>query len=107
MTLTDNTTRIADDSRKIDRVDSPAGDDRAATRDAAGSVPVGTIVLFLLGCGVLVAAAMTVSNLGSWGAQVGEVWVFLGFFVVMSIGGRWFWAGVDAIITALRSGKDG
>ncbi|WP_161894798.1 hypothetical protein [Gordonia spumicola] len=69
MTLTDNTTRIADDSRTIDHADSPAGDDREATRGEAGSVPVGSIVLFLLGCGVLVAAAMTVSNLGSWGAR--------------------------------------
>ncbi|WP_341258424.1 hypothetical protein [Gordonia malaquae] len=86
--------------------DSTARDDRSGTTGEGKSVPVGTMVLFLLGCGVLVAAAMNISNLGPWGERYGEVWVFLGFFLVMSIGGRWFWAGIDAIVSALRSGKD-
>jgi hypothetical protein len=110
MTLTDDTNAVADHSRTGRDVsagdDSTARDGRSGTASEGKSVPVGTMVLFLFGCGLLVAAALNISNLGPWGERYGEVWVFLGFFLVMSIGGRWFWAGVDAIIAALRSGKD-
>lgn len=55
-------------------------------------------VLFVVGCALLVACAFALDRLGAWSADYGRVWVFLGFFLVMSLGGRWFWAGADAAI---------
>ncbi|QRY62319.1 hypothetical protein JVX90_18370 [Gordonia sp. PDNC005] len=58
---------------------------------------------FIAGCAILVAAAMNMSNLGRWSVEHGQVPVFLVFFLVMSIGGRWFWTGIDAITAAVRT----
>ncbi|MGC4935181.1 hypothetical protein ACLQ3C_16025 [Gordonia sp. DT30] len=81
---------------------APAG----ADDDAAGrGVPVLTVVLFLLGCVLLVLAAANLANLGAWSDRWGVIPVFLVFFVVMSVAGRWFWAGADAILGALMWGK--
>lgn len=65
-------------------------------------MPVSTVVLFLAGCGVLVVAAACIADLSEWASRWGQVPVFLVFFLVMSIGGRWFWTGVDAFIAAAR-----
>lgn len=35
---------------------------------------------------------------------MGQISVFLAFFLLMSLAGRWFWAGCDAIIGRLRRG---
>jgi hypothetical protein len=53
-------------------------------------------VFFVIGCALLVGCAFALDRLGAWSADYGRVWVFLGFFLVMSLGGRWFWAGADA-----------
>ncbi|WP_236999859.1 hypothetical protein [Gordonia liuliyuniae] len=86
------------------RPPEPAG---VVQPDAAGdggrSVSVWTMLLFLVGCGILVVAAINLPNLGRWGDQHGNVLVFLCFFLVMSIGGRWFWAGIDALWGAVRN----
>jgi hypothetical protein len=55
-------------------------------------------VFFVVGCALLVGCAFALDRLGAWSADYGRVWVFLGFFLVMSLGGRWFWAGADAAI---------
>ena len=55
-------------------------------------------VFFVIGCALLVACAFALDRLGAWSADHGRVWVFLAFFLVMSLGGRWFWAGADAAI---------
>ena len=81
----------------------PGGDSGGADR----SVSVWTVLLFLLGCALLVVAAMNLMNLGPWAAEYGQVLVFLGFFLVMSIAGRWFWGGIDAMVAAVRGSKDG
>nr|KOY49760.1 hypothetical protein ISGA_08130 [Gordonia sp. NB41Y] len=69
-------------------------------------MPVLKVVLFLAGCALLVLAAANLSNLGEWSERWGVIPVFLVFFLVMSIAGRWFWAGADAILGALMWGKD-
>ncbi|WP_079928597.1 hypothetical protein [Gordonia sp. i37] len=85
---------------------SPAdADTSAAQDDAPGGVPVLKVVLFLVGCVLLVLAAANLSNLGEWSERWGVIPVFLVFFLVMSIAGRWFWAGADAILGALMWGK--
>ncbi|MCF8587153.1 hypothetical protein [Gordonia liuliyuniae] len=63
------------------------------------------MLLFIAGCAILVVAAWNLPNLAQWGDDYGTVLVFLAFFMVMSIGGRWFWTGIDAIWGAVR-GKD-
>ena len=71
-----------------------------------GGVPALTLVLFVVGCVVLVVAAVATTHLNEWMDRWGTVPVFLVFFLVMSIAGRWFWAGADAIVSAIR-GKGG
>ncbi|MEJ9078426.1 hypothetical protein WKY82_08390 [Gordonia malaquae] len=66
------------------------------------SVSVWTMLGFIAGCAILIVAAINLPNLGRWGDEHGNVLVFLCFFLVMSIGGRWFWAGVDALWGAIR-----
>lgn len=72
------------------------------TEKGGGSVPAVTMVLFLIGCAVLVAAAALITELPGWADRWGQIPVFLVFFLVMAIGGRWFWTGVDALIAAFR-----
>lgn len=67
--------------------------------DTPGVAPrVIKAVSFFVGCALLVACAFALDRLGEWSADYGRVWVFLAFFLVMSLGGRWFWAGADAAI---------
>ncbi|MFT3660093.1 MAG: hypothetical protein QM809_01480 [Gordonia sp. (in: high G+C Gram-positive bacteria)] len=68
-------------------------------------MPVTTVLLFLAGCAVMVAAAANLANLSAWAERWGQIPVFLVFFLIMALGGRWFWAGVDAFLAALK-GKD-
>ncbi|MCF8572147.1 hypothetical protein L5G32_17955 [Gordonia sp. HY002] len=60
------------------------------------------MLAFIAGCTILVVAAWNLPNLARWGDEHGTVLVFLAFFMVMSIGGRWFWTGIDAIWSAVR-----
>lgn len=71
-----------------------AGDNR--------SVSVWSVLALIAGSAILIIAAINLPNLGRWGDEHGNVLVFLCFFLVMSIGGRWFWAGVDALWGAIR-----
>ncbi|MGC4936091.1 hypothetical protein ACLQ3C_20685 [Gordonia sp. DT30] len=70
-----------------------------------GGVPVLKVVLFLVGCVLLVLAAANLMSIGQWSDRWGVIPVFLVFFLVMSIAGRWFWAGAEAILGALMWGK--
>ncbi|MGC4935260.1 hypothetical protein ACLQ3C_16450 [Gordonia sp. DT30] len=72
---------------------------------ASGGVPVLKVMLFLVGCVLLVLAAANLMNLGVWSDRWGVIPVFLVFFLVMSIAGRWFWAGANAILGALMWGN--
>ena len=88
---------------------SSAGADAEREPDNAaggGGVPVLKVVLFLVGCVLLVLAAANLSNLGEWSDRWGVIPVFLVFFLVMSIAGRWFWAGADVILGALMWGNN-
>ncbi|MFT4085906.1 MAG: hypothetical protein QM658_01935 [Gordonia sp. (in: high G+C Gram-positive bacteria)] len=62
-----------------------------------------TVVLFVVGCSILVAAAASLTHLSEWAVRWGQIPVFLVFFLVMSLAGRWFWSGVDAVLAALKS----
>ncbi|MFT4127213.1 MAG: hypothetical protein QM662_13425 [Gordonia sp. (in: high G+C Gram-positive bacteria)] len=66
--------------------------------------PVPTKVLWLLLAGLvlLIASAAALPKLSGWSEHYGSIPVFLGFFLLMSLAGRWFWQGMDAVIGAVR-----
>lgn len=51
---------------------------------------------------LLIVAFVYLSRLPGWADRYGAVWVYLGFFVYMSIAGRFFWHGADAVMKRLR-----
>ncbi|MFE0750388.1 hypothetical protein [Gordonia sp. NPDC058843] len=75
--------------------DSQAPD---ADNDGRGGFPVLQAALFVVGCALLVLAAANLTHLTEWADRWGQIPVFLGFFLLMSIAGRWFWTGTDAIL---------
>ncbi|WP_244332849.1 hypothetical protein [Gordonia polyisoprenivorans] len=86
---------------------APINSDPDLSEDTpSGGVPVLKVVVFLAGCVLLVLAAANLSNLGEWSDRWGVIPVFLAFFLLMSIAGRWFWTGADAILAALIWGKN-
>lgn len=80
---------------------SPRPDDKAA----AGLV-VWRWVSFIAGCALLVACAWALgSKITGWTRDYGSIVVFLCFFLVMSIAGRWFWMGIDTALKRVISGR--
>lgn len=63
---------------------------------------VATAAFFVIGCAVLICCALAITHLDEWADDYGQVPVFVAFFIVMSLAGRWFWAGADAAITWLK-----
>ncbi|WP_336819738.1 hypothetical protein [Gordonia sp. MMO-8] len=82
--------------------DGAGGGNDSSGSGGGRSVSVWSVLALIAGCAILVVAAINLPNLGRWGDEHGNVLVFLCFFLVMSIGGRWFWAGVDALWGAIR-----
>ncbi|GAA1458419.1 hypothetical protein [Williamsia maris] len=79
----------------VHAVDEPVtGDDR----DGSTWTLIGRAALFVVGCALLVGCAFSVNHLSQWMQDYGTVLVFLAFFLVMSLAGRWFWVGADAAI---------
>ncbi|GAC67317.1 hypothetical protein [Gordonia soli] len=68
-----------------------------ADNDPSG-FPLLQAALFVAGCALLVLAAANLTHLTEWSQRWGQIPVFLGFFLLMSIAGRWFWTGTDAIL---------
>lgn len=67
-----------------------------------GGISAGTWILFAVGIGLLVAAAVSLTHLSDWSDRWGQVPTFLVFFILMSLAGRWFWGGIDAIIRQVK-----
>lgn len=81
----------------------PADTDNSKSKGEKRSVPLSTVLLFLAGCVIMVLAAANITNLSEWAERWGQILVFLTFFIVMAIGGRWFFGGIDAFLTAARN----
>ncbi|MGZ8178048.1 hypothetical protein ACXVUM_08945 [Williamsia sp. SKLECPSW1] len=63
-------------------------------------------ISFVLGCVLLVLCAWALSSrLQQWSHDYGGMLVFLVFFLIMSIAGRWFWAGIDAALGRVIRGS--
>ncbi len=71
--------------------------DQPADRSTRRSVVIRG-VLFVANCVLLITAAANLHRLGEWADRWGQIPVYLGFFFLMSIAGRWFWTGADAIL---------
>ncbi|OUC77238.1 hypothetical protein [Gordonia lacunae] len=82
------------------RTPSPhsAASQAPGAEDDRSGFPVLKAVLFVAGCALLVLAAANLTHLAQWADRWGQIPVFLGFFLLMSIAGRWFWTGADAIL---------
>lgn len=88
---------------------------RSAAKDPTGHTPdadnttartAWRWVSFLIGCALLVACAWALAyRLQQWSHDYGAVLVFLVFFLIMSIAGRWFWAGIDAGLGRVIQGR--
>lgn len=111
-------------------IDTDGGSGAATT--ASGAAPAGAVqgrpdpaapdgVEGAAGAGVSVRAVLAVvaglvgmllvfgslDRIWGWSAEYGRAWVFLGYFLVLSVLGRLFWWGVDTLITLARSrGQD-
>ena len=81
--------------------DTPT-DDQQPSAVGAGGASLWTWVLFVIGCVLLVVIAATLTRLPDWADRYGQIPVFLGFFLTMSLAGRWFWTGIDTLLTRLR-----
>ncbi|MGO4205621.1 hypothetical protein AB4Z09_28590 [Rhodococcus sp. TAF43] len=57
----------------------------------------------LAGLAVLVVVFANLDRVSTWASEHGQVWVYLGFFLVMSIAGRLFWWGVDTLVKNMAS----
>lgn len=57
------------------------------------------------GLALLALVFANLSRLTDWADQYGTVWVYLGFFLVLSIAGRVFWKGADTLIARLIRGS--
>ncbi|QNG19652.1 hypothetical protein G4H71_16580 [Rhodococcus triatomae] len=85
----------------------PPAAPHAEQTDAAG-VDRELLVAVASFVGGLVALAIVFANLSrltDWADQYGTVWVYLGFFLVLSIAGRVFWKGADTLIARLIRGN--
>ncbi|MFD6155087.1 hypothetical protein ACFWF7_16605 [Nocardia sp. NPDC060256] len=65
------------------------------------------VAALVVGLGVLIAAFALLNRIPGWADHYGAIWVYLGYFVVMSIAGRLFWQGADALIARIRTGEAG
>ncbi|GAC68245.1 hypothetical protein GS4_14_00760 [Gordonia soli NBRC 108243] len=75
-------------------------DEASAATDDQGPerFPALQAALFVAGCVLLVLTAANLSHLGEWSHRWGQIPVVVLFFLVMSIAGRWFWSGADAVL---------
>ncbi|MGO4205570.1 hypothetical protein AB4Z09_28325 [Rhodococcus sp. TAF43] len=80
----------------------PAGD--AAAGGAAASRARAALAL-AAGLAMLILVFANLDRVAIWAAEHGPVWVYLGFFLVMSIAGRLFWWGVDTLVKGVGAGK--
>lgn len=84
---------------------STARDHQESRDSVGGSVtdPLRVLGAVVAGVILLIAAFAYLNRIPDWADQHGAVWVYLGFFVYMSIAGRLFWWGLDQILDRLRT----
>ncbi len=90
--------------------DLPHADNTAHSSNSAGGVSGPVVwrwVSFVIGTVVLVLCAWALgSKVPQWTRDHGTMLVFLSFFLIMSIAGRWFWKGIDAALNRVIGGHE-
>lgn len=66
-----------------------------------GGAVVRSVLFFAMGLAGLVLAFSHQDRLLLWSTDYGQVWVLLGYFLIVSVCGRSFWWGVDTIVTTV------
>ena len=85
---------------------SPGGAEGAVGAAGAG-VSVRAVLAVVAGLVGMLLVFGSLDRVWGWSADYGRAWVFLGYFLVLSVLGRLFWWGVDTLITLARSrGQD-
>lgn len=101
--MTHATTRPHDTSSGRDG--TPADQATAAEPAAGGGAGLARAALSLIaGLALLAVVFANLDRVADWAAEHGRVWVYLGFFLVMSIAGRLFWWGADTLLRATVAG---
>lgn len=82
----------------------PADQATAAKPAAGGGAGLARAALTLVaGLALLAVVFANLDRVADWATEHGKVRVYLGFFLVMSIAGRLFWWGADALMKAAVS----
>ncbi|MBF6129022.1 hypothetical protein [Nocardia brasiliensis] len=80
--------------------------DRQESQDSVGrsaTDPLRVLGAVVVGVVMLIAAFACLNRMSEWADRYGAIWVYLGFFVYMSIAGRLFWWGFDQLLDRLRA----
>ncbi|MDV7245372.1 MULTISPECIES: hypothetical protein [Rhodococcus] len=71
----------------------------SSSRVGAGAVKAA--LALAAGLVLLVVVFANLDHLGEWADRYGTIWVYLGYFLVLSIAGRLFWSGADTLVAAI------
>jgi NhaP-type Na+/H+ or K+/H+ antiporter len=66
-----------------------------------GAGAVKAALALAAGLVLLVLVFANLDHLGEWADRYGTIWVYLGYFLVLSIAGRLFWSGADTLVAAI------
>ncbi|MFG1781840.1 hypothetical protein ACGFIU_05355 [Rhodococcus oryzae] len=109
MTSTENRRQLQPDRRigHQDNVVVPRPQPSRGESDGGvdGVVIARAVIAFVAGLALLVLAFANLDTVVEWASEYGRVWVYLGFFLVMSIAGRLFWWGTDTVIGVAVTGR--
>ncbi len=95
------TNRSRDVDHRRSRATPQASGDEPS--DGATSAAIRAALSLAAGLAVLAAVFANLDRVSTWASEHGPVWVYLGFFLVMSIAGRLFWWGVDTLVKNMAS----
>ncbi|MFI6212001.1 hypothetical protein ACIBCD_08385 [Nocardia brasiliensis] len=82
---------------------APTTRDRQGFTGGSATDSLRVLGAVVVGVVMLIAAFAYLNRISGWADQHGAVWVYLGFFVYMSIAGRLFWWGLDQLLDRLRT----
>lgn len=98
---TSMTTTSQQPTRHAEHLPRQEAPSRGGQHEAGSQIT--TLLLFVVGCLLLIGCALAITHLGGWADDYGQVFVFVAFFIVMSLAGRWFWFGADTALTWVKS----
>ncbi|AFU06040.1 hypothetical protein [Nocardia brasiliensis] len=82
---------------------APTTRDRQGFAGGSATDSLRVLGAIVVGVVMLITAFAYLNRIPGWADQHGAVWVYLGFFVYMSIAGRLFWWGLDQLLDRLRT----